>query len=365
MTPIRVFSAAVLTALLAAAPSLASTDARIDSLVNAVMAKRLIPGAAVVVVRDGEVVKKTAYGLASVELQAPATSRTLFQIASVTKNMTAVAVMQLVEAGRFGLDDRICDLLPGLPAAWRPVTVRNLLGHTSGLPDVILDPEKGVWLPGSRDSMLHQLASMPAKPAGTEWAYNQTNYMLLGMLVEKASGMPFTEYCRRQVFEPMGMTGVVFGDSRLVAPGRASEYTRLDIDPGATRLTDLHAFSYEYPEALLTAAGIFMNADDMARWMVGVQNGATLSRRDFETMTTTVTIDGKPFHFPDTPMGYGLGWMVIDDPDHRAVGGSGGGRCAVLFHPEEGLAIAVMTNLQGAGPEDLVERIAGIVRSAH
>jgi CubicO group peptidase (beta-lactamase class C family) len=100
----------------------------------------------------------------------------------------------------------------------------------------------------------------------------------------------------------------------------------------------------------------------MARWLVGVANGATLSPAAFEAMTTTVSLGGRPFHFPDSPMGYGLGWMTIDDPAHRAVGGSGGGRCAVLHYPDEGFGVAVMTNLQGSGPEDLAERVADIVR---
>lgn len=364
--PVAALALAVLAAVSVTVPvsARAAAGRSVDSLVRAEMSRRLIPGAAVVVLRNGRIVQKSVYGLASVELGVPATTRTLFQTASATKNVTGVAVMQLVEAGRFGLDDRVTALLPGLPAAWAPVTVRQLLSHTSGLPDVIVDPEKGVWLPGSRDSMLKQVAAMPVKPAGAGWDYNQTNYLLLGMLVEKFSGLAFPEYCRQRVFAPLGITGAVFGDTRLVARDRASEYTRLGLAPGATRLADLRGFSYEYPEALLTAAGLFLNADDMAKWLAGVARGATLKPASFAALTTTVSLDGEPFHFPESPMGYGLGWIVIDDPEHRGYGGSGGGRCAVFHYPDERLAIAVMTNLQGAGPEDLVERIAALYRQA-
>lgn len=339
--------------------------ARVDSIMRAEMARRLIPGAAVVVVRNGAVVQSSAYGLASLELDVPVTSRTLFQVASITKNMTGVAIMQLIDSGAFALDDRVTTLIGGLPPAWAAVTVRQLLSHTSGLPDMILDPEKGTWLPGSRDSVIAQLARMPVKPAGAEWAYNQTNYMLLGMLIDKFAGRPYVSYLREQVLAPRGVTGAAFGDSRTVAAGRTTEYSRLGLPTGATRLTDVRAFHYEYPDALLTAAGIFMHAEDLGRWLVALSAGAGLSRPAFQAMTAAAPLaDGKPFHFPGSTMGYGLGWIVVDPPARRAFGGSGGGRAALFIYPDEALAVGVLTNLQGAGPESLVELVAAVHREA-
>ena len=361
-TPRLLLTAATAAVLAIPAAAQPAIDRAVDSLMRAEMARRLIPGASLVVVRDGRVVKKDAYGLASIELDVPATTSTLFQIASTTKNVTGVAVMQLVEAGKFTLGDRVTELLPGLPRAWQPVTVRQLLGHTSGLPDMILDPQTGVWLPGSRDSVIAQLANMPVKAPGAAWSYNQTNYMLLGMLIDRFGGLPYRDYFRQRVFAPLGITGVVFGDSRTVAKGRATEYTRLGLPKGATA-ADLRAFSYEYPDALYTAAGIFMHADDMGRWMEGVTRGATLSPASFATMVTPTSLnDGKPFRFPDSPMGYAMGWVTFDHPAPRAYGGSGGGRAAVFFYPDDRLAVAVLTNLQGAGPEELVELVAGAYR---
>lgn len=359
-----------LTSAVLAPPALRAQDApraaaRVDSLMTSEMARRLIPGAAVVVVRNGVVVRSSTYGLASLELGVPVTSRTLFQVASVTKNMTGVAIMQLVDSGAFALDDRVTTRLDGLPAAWGPVTIRQLLSHTSGLPDMIVDPEKGTWLPGSRDSVLAQLARMPVTPAGTAWAYNQTNYMLLGMLIDKYARRPYVAHIRDRVLAPLGVTGVVFGDSRTVATGRTTEYSRLGIPATASKLTDLRAFHYEYPDALLTAAGIFMHAEDLGRWLVALSRRAGLSRDAFEAMTTVTSLsDGKPFHFPGSTMGYGLGWIVVDAPPRRTFGGSGGGRAALFVYPDEGLAVGVLTNLQGAGPESLVELVAGIYRDS-
>lgn len=360
MSTIRLAVSAALLVLTTSAGSAQSPlDARVDSIVKSAMARRLIPGAAVVVVKDGQVVKKSVYGVASIELDVPATTSTLFQIASATKNVTGVAIMQLVEAGKFRLDDRVYDLLPKLPASWKSATVRQLLSHTSGLPDMILDPDKGIWLPGGPDSVIAQIAGHPVKPAGSEWSYNQTNYMLLGMLIERYGGLPYRDYFQQRVLAPLGVTGAVFGDTRTVTTGRATEYTRLGIPQGASKFTDLKAFSYEYPDALYTAAGMFISADDMGRWLQGVARGATLSKASFDEMTTTVTLsDGKPFHVPDTPIGYGLGWITMDTPQHRSVGGAGGGRAAVMYYPSDRLGVAVLTNLQASGPESLLELVA-------
>jgi len=348
------------------APAPTALARRVDSLMQAEMTKRVIPGAAVVVVQHGRVVKKSAYGVASVELGVPATTRSLFQIASATKNVTGLATMQLVEAGKFALDDKVVDLLPGLPAAWRLVTVRQILSHTSGLPDVILNMQTGEWIPGSRDSVLKVLATMPQKPAGSEWSYNQTNYMLLGMLIDKFGGLPYRDYFRERVLAPMGVRQVAFGDSRSVIAGRVTEYTRLGLPEGITKLAELRGLDYQYPEALYTAAGIFMHADDMALWMLGVARGAGLAPSTFAAMTTTVPLnDGKLFHFPDSDVGYGLGWISRDTPGRHAFGGSGGGRTALFFYPKDDLAVAVMTNLQGAGPEGLVDLVAGIYQKKH
>lgn len=361
--PINRLLAAVL--LAAPAPAAAAAqpalDAKVDSLVRAEMAKRLIPGAAVAVVKDGRIVKQATYGLANVELNVPATGATLFQIASATKSVTAVAIMRLAEAGKFKLDDRVVDRLPGLPVTWGEVTIRQLLGHLSGLPDVILDAETGVWLPGSIDSVLKQLAAMPLKPAGAAWSYNQTNYMLLGMLIERYGGMPYRDYLRHQVLEPLGVSGAVFGDSRTVVANRTSEYTRLHIDPKASRLTDLHALAYQYPDFLYTAAGIFLTAGDAARWLLGIAAGAMLRPESFQEMTTRPPLkDGKPASLGDPTMGYALGWIVSATPVHRWFGGSGGGRTAILYYPDDKLGVAVLTNLQGAGPESLAAAVAEV-----
>src|SRR5262249_35933395 len=153
-------------------------------------------------------------------------------------------------------DDRLRQHLPSIPAAWDPVTIRQALSHTSGLPDLVVDEMTGDLLKGTWDSVLAQLATKPVEPPGGKWSYNQTNYALLGKLVEKYGGVPFTDYVKAHLFQPLGMTSAAFGDSWSVLSGKATEYSKFQVARQPKKLTDLSAAPYKYPDYLFTAAGI-------------------------------------------------------------------------------------------------------------
>jgi CubicO group peptidase (beta-lactamase class C family) len=162
-------------------------------------------------------VKQASYGLASIEFSAPATSATLYQIASATKSFTATAVMMLVEEGKFRTTDSITKLLPGLPGEWNAVTVRQLLSHTSGLPDLLARPGYGPLRWVTRKEALDSLPLQPmAGTPGGQWIYNQTNYLLLQDLVEKYCGESLPKFIQRRIFDPLGMKlhGLRFADGR-------------------------------------------------------------------------------------------------------------------------------------------------------
>src|SRR6185436_10482551 len=189
------------------------TDA-IDRVVEATMAADQLPGVALVVGRGGKILKQAAYGWADVEQHVPATTSTVFPIASATKTMTSTVVLMLVREGKFSLDDSITELLPDLPEAWLEVTPRHLLTHTSGLPDVARETGREPLIAESRAEALEKLRSLPlAFPVGARWSYNQTNYMLLLMLVEKYGGRPFQTYVRARLFDPLELHSTAFGDS--------------------------------------------------------------------------------------------------------------------------------------------------------
>ena len=355
----HVLCAAVLLPLACAA----ARGDEVDEYVRAEMAKRHIPGAAVLVMREGRVVKRKAYGLANVELKVEAGEETLFQVASMTKAFTAVAVMSLAEEGRFSLDDRARKILPRLPASWGGVTVRQLLSHTSGLPDVTVGEDSDELIAETRPEALRKLARMrPAGRPGAAWSYNQAGYVLLGMIVEKVSGLGFEEFMARRFFRPLGMTHTVFGDDRAVVAGRASMYTRYERQTEKEPSPEgLWTYRNLYPSYIYTAAGLNTTVGDLAKWDAALSEGRVLKPSSLAEMWRAVRLNGgKVFRLDGKMLGYGLGWLVDDRPGHRAVGHSGSDSTSYIRFLDDRLSVAVLTNCQGADPDTLVFGVAAL-----
>lgn len=335
--------------------------AKADAWLKEQLAARKIPGMAVTVIRDGAVVFERAYGLANVELVVPVTTRTRFVIASTTKAWAATAIMMLVGQGKVGLDQPIGELLPDLPPSWRGVPVRRLLSHTSGLPDVMVSPNTGELLSSDRDSALAIAAAKPLDfPVGTEWSYNQTNYTLLGMIVDRVTGSSFMPWILEHLARPLGLASPVFGDSRAVVPGRATMYTRwaLAAQGPPKPLDSLRVVSYLYQPWIHMAAGLNSTATDLARFGDAVRAGRLISPALRDTMWTAIALaDGETFRFGGTA-GMGLGWMVDDDPKGKSVGMDGGAAASLRVFPTKRVSVAVLTNLQGAGPDQLAQGVA-------
>lgn len=350
---------------LAPSPSLDAQDTdaagRADTWIKEQMKTRKIPGLSVAVLQDGRMLFERSYGLANVEFEVPVTPATRFIIASTTKAWAATAVMMLVEQGRVGLDQPIGELLPNLPASWRPVSVRRLLSHTSGLPDVAVSPNTGELLAQSRDSALLLAGAKPLDfPAGTRWAYNQTNYVLLGMIIDRVTATPFATWMLDHLAKPLGLTSPIFGDSRAVIPSRATQYTRWALAAKGPPLTldSLRVTSYLYEPWMHMAAGLNTTAGDLARFGDAVRAGRLVATALRDTMWTAITLsDGTAFRFGGTS-GMGLGWAVDDAPAGKMAGMSGGAAASLDVFPSRKLTVAVLTNLQGSGPEQLSRGVA-------
>ena len=340
--------------------ALAAQNSKLDSFMREQMKKQGIPGASVVVLKNGKVLASRSYGLSNIELAVPVTSKTVFPVASITKTFTGTAVMTLVEQGRLSLDDKVRTLLPELPESWNRVTVRQLLGHTSGLPDVIVNPVTGTWLGDTRADALRKLAEMPLQGApGDAWSYNQTNYMLLGMIVEKISGSTFDDFIIQRIARPLGLGSVSYGDSRVIVPNRGSWYSMIEWSEGRPkRAKAAYPAWITYPSFIHTAAGLNMTALDLARFAEAVAHGRIIRPATLEQMWSAVRLnDGTTFRMEKT-LGVGLGWLVDDVPEHRAVGGTGGSAVAFRHYRNDDLTIVVMTNLQGIDPDAMTDSIA-------
>lgn len=331
----------------------------VDLLVQQAMRQLRIPGLQLAVVRHGQVVKLGNYGVANVQDSVPVSTQTRFFLNSITKAFVGVAVMQLVEAGQLDLAAPVGRYLPELPAAWHPVTVRQLLTHTSGLPDIM--PEDELVTENNEQVAWARVQTQPLDfPAGRQFAYNQTNYLLLGRLIDKLSNQPFAQFIRQRQLEVVGMPRTSIGDAHDVLPRSARGYTYLQYVGGQVRRSkELRNLFEVFAPSLRTAAGMSSTAQEMAHWLIALQQGKLLRPQSLPTLWAPgVLNDGSQRGFGGKLNGYALGWPTISRPEHPAVAPVGGGRSAVFLYPQDELAIVVLTNLQGANPERFVDALA-------
>jgi CubicO group peptidase (beta-lactamase class C family) len=336
----------------------------VDAYVHTQMAWRHIPGLALAVIQHRQVRKISSYGYASVELSVPVQSTTVFNLASITKVFTAVAVMTLVDSGKLNLDEPIGKYLERLPREWQSIKVRQLLSHTSGLPDLVVHPDSEVTVADTAQGVLDVLRKRPLdfKP-GTAWKYNQTNYLLLSLIIEKLSGQPFAQFCKSHLFDPLGLQSPVFGDQRRVVPLRATDYTVLDLSNEANPLMDhMEVLDYRAAPVLDPAGGLNISVADFSRWLVALLSGKLITEGSLQALRTPARLDdGKMVDGLDLPApwrSYGLGMMLNPDGDHPQAGHMGGARTSMAIFPKDDLAVIVLTNLQGDDPDSLLTGIA-------
>ncbi|SFQ21734.1 serine hydrolase domain-containing protein [Hymenobacter arizonensis] len=334
----------------------------LDLYINMKMQQLRIPGLQLVVVRKGKVVKSAQYGLANIQDSIPVSRHTRFPINSITKAFVGVAVMQLVEAGQLDLAAPISRYLTGLPAAWHPVTVRQLLTHTSGLPDIMPQDEVGQVTEGNESAAWAKVQTQPLDfAAGEQFAYNQTNYLLLGKLIDQLSGGPFARFIQTRQLDVVGMPRTTVGDAHDVLPHAARGYTFAHYVNGQRRRSSQPRNLFEVVSpSLRTAAGISSTAEELGRWLVALQQGQLLKTSSLAALWTPGTLNnGSQRGFSKLLNGYALGWPTVGRAEHPAVAPVGGGRSAVFFYPQDDLAIVVLTNLQGANPDTFMDEIAG------
>jgi D-alanyl-D-alanine carboxypeptidase len=351
----------------------------IDDYVHGQMEKKRIPGLALAVIRSGRVVKQVAYGKASLELNVPVTLDTSFPLASMTKIFTATAIMQLVEEGKISLDEPVIQILAELPPQWSGVTVRHCLSHTSGLSDVLTDDVNATTVSGDRDIALAEMAKLPLKPAGAASVYNQTAYVLLGMIIEKISGTSYETFMQSRVLNPAGMKTARFGDGWAIIPRQSDLYTNLDITPDHTRLlmrdgrpvvlTDkIFRYGSKYLPEYLAPAGLLNGSlRDLVSWEQALAQGRLLK-------SSTLAEMAKPYKLSDDKDGiWGLGYASVPmnmfgNSTATKSGGAFGPYATVSYGggaatwrisiPDKQLTVIVLTNLQGASPQNLAADIA-------
>jgi len=334
----------------------------VETVLQREMGERRIPGLQVAVVLHGKIVLLKSYGIANLQYATPVTNRSVFSINSCTKAFTGVAIMQLVEEGKVVLAAPVSRYLDSLPAPWQPVTIRQLLTHVSGLPDIlrVLDSAPG-GSAMSEEAAWAKTKSMPMDfPTGTQYSYNQTNYALLGKIIDKFREKPFAQVFRERQFQVAGMPGTGFGDSRDVIPNKTQSYGYVRKLDGKVLSEEKLINNYEvFPPFRRTASGMNSTAEDIAHWIIALQQGKLLkTKAALDTLWTAGTYTNG------SPTQWALGWVTKPRPKHKAIIITGGGRSAFFVYPDDDLAIVVLTNLAGGYPEEFIDELAGYYNPA-
>ena len=323
----------------------------VDQYVHEQMDAQHIPGLSLAVVQGGAVVKAHGYGLASLELGVAATTDTVYQIGSITKQFTAVAIMMLAQEGKIALDKSIACYQEGLPENWGGVTVRQLLNHTSGIPSFTNHPNIGMMhlSPTTREGILDLVVGEPLEfTPGDRHTYNNTGYYLLGHIIERISGQSYGDFLRERIFTPLAMESTRLNDMKEILPGRACGYEWVE-----DRWKNADHISMTWP---FSAGALVSTVSDLARWDLSLGSEALLTKARWEQMwTPTVLTDG-------TTADYGFGWGVGKCQTHRVIGHGGGIPGFITFaerYPDDGLAVVVLTNLAPSDPAKIARGVAG------
>lgn len=325
------------------------SSGKLREYLRGLMAERSIPGLQVAVVRNDKIELLDTLGVANLEHQVPATHKSVFSINSMAKAFTGVAVMQLVESGQLDLSAPLSRYLDNLPETWGSIRVRQLATLTSGLPEIMVyTADSSVALIGDGSEEGAWKAAYAARfefPAGEGYRYTQTNYALLGKIIDRLSGKPFTEFIAERQFAAAGMPSTRYVNDHDIVPNRANTYMSISVDgEPAGRIFNSHI---NWPPLLRTAAGLHSTAEDLANWIIALQRGALLKRpSSVETMRSPTPLhDGKPGI-------WGIGWLVGRSYAGLLSAPGGGAKAQVVLYPD-GLTIVLLTNLIGAFREHL------------
>ncbi len=339
--------------------SSAKQTEKVDAFVREKMKANHIPGLSLAVVRDGKIVLAKGYGMANLELAAPATEKTSFAIYSITKTFTGMATMMLVEEGKIALDDPISKHLAGLPAAWSNVTVRHLLTHTSGISDFCESPANpcGQSRDFTQAEVVKFSADLPLKfQPGERWEYGNIGYFLLGMLTEKISGKSYEQFLRERIFAPLEMRDTRLENYTELIPHRADGYTwKNGSYRNALRVSPTLTFS---------VAGLVSNVLDLAKYDAALYTEKLLKKSTLEQMWTKGKLNnGETF---DNGLGFGL----TPFQNRRRVGHSGGHTgfsTTITRLIDDKITVIVLTNSDNEGylkPESfLISDIANEIAS--
>jgi len=355
------------------APSRRSVDAIFSNLTDVNS-----PGVAVLIRKNHQTLFNKGYGVTDPRTKTPITSQTNFRLASCTKQFTAMAIMLLVHDGKLRYDEALTEILPKFPDYGRHITIRNLLNHTSGLPDYesLMNPavygSDSASPPTSQISDAEVLALLESQTVGsfvpgTKWAYSNSGYVVLGVVVARISGQPFEDFLRTRIFEPLQMTHTVaYVKGKNAVADRAYGHSK---EAAILKETDQSSTS-----ATLGDGGIYSNLEDLAKWDDALTSHQLLSAAEMQPALTPGVLQEAALSPGSTagtepqspsPASYGFGWFLELNGPHPHMwhyGETIGFKSAILRFTQDDLTIIILANRTDLDPSALAKEIARVNR---
>lgn len=331
------------------------------------------PGVAVLVKKDGHVVFEKGYGVTDERTKRPIDSHTNFRLASVTKQFTAMAVMLLVQDKKLRYEETLGEIFTEFPEYGKKITIRQILNHTSGLPDYedLMDAEeksKGpIWSPEKQIQDGEVLALLEKAKAGkfapgTKWDYSNSGYVLLGVIVAKVSGKSYAQFLHERIFAPLKMTDtLVFEKGKNSAPNRAFGHTK--------RGDAFHETDQSSTSATLGDGGVYSNIADLSKWDDALRNHSLLSEEEMKPAflaghygdpARAILPDDAPAALRGVPVEYGFGWFLDPYRGHARMwhyGETMGFKTAIQRFSDDGITVIVLANRTDIDPGELANHV--------
>lgn len=335
----------------------AAIDKRIDGFIQSEMQRGRIPGVAVAVLKHGKLLKLGCYGSANLELGVPVSEHSVFELASLTKQFTAAAVVLLAYEGKLSLDDSLNKFIDDVPDGWNAITIRHLLCHSAGLAHRFEQTFDGVFLMDySTENMLRSAKATPMIAApGTDWEYSDQGYFLLGLVIEQVTGQSYATFLHERFYEPLDMNETYILQQARIIPNRVAGYTVGD--------GELRNIRRDWQFGLTSHFGVMSSIADLVKWERALVDRTILPEAVLRQLWSPAYVFREDAE-TESVLGYGFGWWVNQKNGRRFVEHSGFTGTSYFRDLETQLAVIVLTNRDqpsGPGTIEIAHGIAQLV----
>ncbi|MEO6407037.1 MAG: serine hydrolase [Ferruginibacter sp.] len=329
-----------------------SLDAKFDEILLT-QYKPNGPGAVALVAKNGKTIYRKAFGKANLELDVMMKPENVFELGSITKQFTAVSILMLEEQGKLSTNDEITKYIPDYPTHGKKITIHQLLTHTSGIKSYTELPSfmKIARTDMTPTELINVFKNEPMDfDPGTQWHYNNSGYIILGYIIEKASGKSYASFIEENIFKKLGMAHSYYGSMSTIIPNRATGY-----QPTKTGFENADYLSLTLPYA---AGSLMSTVDDMLLWSQAIHNNILITKESKQKAFTNYTIN------KGEPIIYGYGWEpneINGRPSIEHGGGIFGYSTMGIYLPGENVYVIVLTNSSAGGPGDAALKMATIM----